>query len=583
MPSEKEYIALEDILSKTSITKYIETNWSSLRKIGSNYITLCPFHDDKKPSLSISEEKGLYHCFSCKAGGNLITFVKEFKNISSGEAIKDICDFFDIKFEYKELSVKDNTKKASQLIKLNSIIAKLYNKVLIEGKSSEIAIEYLKERGFSKKDIIDNEIGLAPESWDFLVKFIDQKNLNKGYSEEIGLIKKKENNNFYFDFFRNRIIFPIKNRQGSIIAFAGRSLNNDEPKYLNSKESQIFSKRKILYGTNKFSLLKGKKPKFVYIVEGYTDVLMMNKIGINNVVASMGTSLTNEHANEISKLSDKVVLIFDSDEAGLNASFKSIEPLFASGIDVYKLSLPDSFDPCDFIKTNGKSAFIDILKHVHPIMDSYIEYLKIQYLEKNKALNSIINEFLSKLIYVSDAFKKDIMINNFCSTFSITKIQIEKKINSLNSVNLNIDKKIKTDFNLSPIEIALKVFVENIKSRDPNLLKEIEEVAKPEILKIIDIIKKDLNSEPAKILTMLDDETSKYFSNILFASTEFNFELSDNIIKECILKTRLDNLKEIKRKINMKLSNAKGLSSDDEKALLLELNNIIKEEKKIKS
>ena len=583
MPSEKEYIALEDILSKTSITKYIETNWSSLRKIGSNYITLCPFHDDKKPSLSISEEKGLYHCFSCKAGGNLITFVKEFKNISSGEAIKDICDFFDIKFEYKELSVKDNTKKASQLIKLNSIIAKLYNKVLIEGKSSEIAIEYLKERGFSKKDIIDNEIGLAPESWDFLVKFIDQKNLNKGYLEEIGLIKKKENNNFYFDFFRNRIIFPIKNRQGSIIAFAGRSLNNDEPKYLNSKESQIFSKRKILYGTNKFSLLKGKKPKFVYIVEGYTDVLMMNKIGINNVVASMGTSLTNEHANEISKLSDKVVLIFDSDEAGLNASFKSIEPLFASGIDVYKLSLPDSFDPCDFIKTNGKSAFIDILKHVQPIMDSYIEYLKIQYLEKNKALNSIINEFLSKLIYVSDAFKKDIMINNFCSTFSITKIQIEKKINSLNSVSLNIDKKIKTDFNLSPIEIALKVFVENIKSRDPNLLKEIEKVAKPEILKIINIIKKDLNSEPAKILTMLDDETSKYFSNILFASTEFNFELSDNIIKECILKTRLDNLKEIKRKINMKLSNAKGLSSDDEKALLLELNNIIKEEKKIKS
>ena len=454
---------------------------------------------------------------------------------------------------------------------------------MIEGKSSEIAIEYLKERGFSKKDIIDNEIGLAPESWDFLVKFIDQKNLNKGYSEEIGLIKKKENNNFYFDFFRNRIIFPIKNRQGSIIAFAGRSWNNDEPKYLNSKESQIFSKRKILYGTNKFSLLKGKKPKFVYIVEGYTDVLMMNKIGINNVVASMGTSLTNEHANEISKLSDKVVLIFDSDEAGLNASFKSIEPLFANGIDVYKLSLPDSFDPCDFIKTNGKSAFIDILKHVQPIMDSYIEYLKIQYLEKNKTLNSIINEFLSKLIYVSDAFKKDIMINNFCSTFSITKIQIEKKINSLNSVSLNIDKKIKTDFNLSPIEIALKVFVENIKSRDPNLLKEIEEVAKPEILKIINIIKKDLNSEPAKILTMLDDETSKYFSNILFASTEFNFELSDNIIKECILKTRLDNLKEIKRKINMKLSNAKGLSSDDEKALLLELNNIIKEEKKIKS
>lgn len=426
MSSEKEYIALEDILSKTSITKYIETNWSPLRKVGSNFITLCPFHDDKKPSLSISEEKGLYHCFSCKAGGNLITFVKEFKNVSSGEAIKDICDFFDIKIELKALSVKDNTKKISQLIKLNSIIAKLYNKVLIEGKSSQKAIQYLKDRGFTRKDIIDNEIGLAPESWDFLVKFIDQRNLNLGHSEEMGLIKKKEKNHSYFDFFRNRIIFPIKNRQGNIIAFAGRSLNNEEPKYLNSKESQIFSKRKILYGSNKFSLLKGKKPKFVYIVEGYTDVLMMNKIGINNVVASMGTSLTNEHANEIRKLSDRVVLIFDSDEAGLNASFKSIEPLFGNGIDVYKLSLPDSFDPCDFIKINGKSAFVNILKNVEPIMDSYIEYLKIQYLEKNKALNSIINEFLSKLIYISDVFKKDIIINNFCSTFSVSKTEVEK-------------------------------------------------------------------------------------------------------------------------------------------------------------
>jgi hypothetical protein len=216
-------------------------------------------------------------------------------------------------------------------------------------------------------------------------------------------------------------------------------------------------------------------------------------------------------------------------------------------------------------------------------MDSYIEYLKIQYLEKNKALNSIINEFLSKLIYISDVFKKDIIVNNFCSTFSVSKTEIEKKMNSLNSGSLSMDEKIKTDFHLNPIEIALKVFIENIKSRDTNLLKEIEEVAKPEIIKIIDIIKKDLNLEPAKILTMLDDESSKYFSNILFASTEFNNELSVNIIKECVMKTRLDNLKEIKRKINMKLSNAKGLNPDDEKSLLLELNNIIKEEKKIKS
>ena len=372
MPSSKENISLEDILKKTSLVKYIEHNWQPLKKVGSEYKTLCPFHDDSNPSLSVNDEKGVYYCYSCKAGGNIITFIKDFKNLNSKEAINEIGSFFNIKVSNIKIDFEDNQERKNYLINLNSSVADLYNKFLIKKDVASKAIEYLKSRGFNQQDIETNQIGFAPDSWDFLPSFVKNDKNKLGALEELGLVKKKDETGKYYDFFRNRIIFPIKNRQGTILGFAGRSIDDSTPKYLNSKESIVFSKRKVLYGIDKFNNFKGTKPKFVFLVEGYTDVLMMNKIGIYNTVASMGTSLTLDHASEIKKFSDKIIINFDSDKAGLDAAFKSIEPLFENNFDVYKLNLPDGLDPCDFITSRGKDAFLDLVKQSDSIIDSFI-------------------------------------------------------------------------------------------------------------------------------------------------------------------------------------------------------------------
>ena len=428
MPSNPEYDSLEDVLKKVSLANYIQHHWQPLKKIGSEYKTICPFHDDKNPSLSVNDEKGLYYCYSCKAGGNLITFIKDFKNLNSQEAIKEIEDFFNIKISTTNYNIPDDSNKKNKLFSINNLIAELYNKFLSTNKSGAKAISYLKSRGFDDEDIKENMIGFAPDSWNFLSSFVKNKIEKLDVLEDLGLVKKKEDSNNFFDFFRNRIIFPIKNRQGMIVGFAGRSIDNSNPKYLNSKESIIFSKRKVLFGIDKFDKLKGKKPKFVLLVEGYTDVLMLNKIGFYNVVASMGTSLTLEHSNEIKKFSDKIIINFDSDKAGIDAAFKSIEPLFENNFDVYKLDLPHGQDPCEYIQKNGSDAFLNLLNTSVSIIDSFIDYSKQQYLNKEKSLNYIISDFTTKVSLVRDIFNRDLMINKFISAFSLSKRELENKI-----------------------------------------------------------------------------------------------------------------------------------------------------------
>jgi len=584
MPSDLEYDSLEDVLKKVSLAKYIEHNWQPLKKIGSEYKTLCPFHDDKNPSLSVNDEKGLYYCYSCKAGGNLITFIKEFKNYSSQEAIKEIENFFNIKISVTNYNIPDDSNKKNKLFSVNTLIAELYNKFLLTNKSGAKAINYLKSRGFDDEDIKENMIGFAPDSWNFLSTFVKNKIEKLDILDELGLVKKKENSNNFFDFFRNRIIFPIKNRQGTIVGFAGRSIDNSNPKYLNSKESIIFSKRKVLFGIDKFNKLKGKKPKFVLLVEGYTDVLMLNKIGFYNTVASMGTSLTLEHSNEIKKFSDKIIINFDSDKAGVDAAFKSIEPLFENNFDVYKLDLPNGQDPCEYIEKNGKDAFLNLLNASVSIIDSFIDYSKQQYLEKEKSLNNIILDFTTKISLVRDVFNRDLMINKFISAFSLSKNELENKIKI--QENQPISSKFDDEKNINdPIDIVLKILLETIELRSKYLLEFVKDNSDERYEKIIILLEDNINMDPSSLISISNSEESNIISNLLFAKTNIDSDpiKKEKTLQDCIKKIKIDSLKEKKRRINMKLNHQSEITSDEEHKLLILLQKIIDEEKNLKN
>ena len=583
MPSSKENISLEDILKKTSLVKYIEHNWQPLKKVGSEYKTLCPFHDDSNPSLSVNDEKGVYYCYSCKAGGNIITFIKDFKNLNSKEAINEIGSFFNIKVSNIKIDFEDNQERKNYLINLNSSVADLYNKFLIKKDVASKAIEYLKSRGFNQQDIETNQIGFAPDSWDFLPSFVKNDKNKLGALEELGLVKKKDETGKYYDFFRNRIIFPIKNRQGTILGFAGRSIDDSTPKYLNSKESIVFSKRKVLYGIDKFNNFKGTKPKFVFLVEGYTDVLMMNKIGIYNTVASMGTSLTLDHASEIKKFSDKIIINFDSDKAGLDAAFKSIEPLFENNFDVYKLNLPDGLDPCDFITSRGKDAFLDLVKQSDSIIDSFIEFSKQQYLDKNISLNNIILDFISKVSCVKDIFNRDLMTNKFISAFGLSKNELEKKIiENQNEKDINHSSKEKEL--TTTIDIILKLLLESKELRSLEIINSIKNHVISNHTEILTLLEENIDSDPSILISISNDSLSKKISDLLFTKIAIDNDIvkQKKMLDDCLIKLKLEDLKERKRRINMRLNYQSELNVDEEKRLLNELQKIIESEKKLK-
>ena len=585
MPPNDQYTDFGNLLDKTSLVEYIEKHWAPLKKVGSNFLTRCPFHDDSNPSMSVNDSKGLYHCFSCKAGGNLITFVKEFKNLNSAEAIDEICNFFNIKIRKAKTNFQEDLNTKKELYNLNNEISNLFNKFLLQSKNGKDALDYLKKRGFDKKDIADNNLGLAPNKWDFLVSFINKDKKNMDLAVKLGLIIKKEEEHKLYDFFRNRIIFPIANRQNQVLGFAGRSINNETPKYINSPESEIFLKRKMLYGINKFSNLKRGKSNYIFIVEGYTDVMMMNKYKFYNVVATMGTALTIEHANEIKKYSNKVILCYDSDEAGINASFKNIEPLYQLGIEVYMLKLGEKHDPCSFIEEYGKEEFIEKAKKSTLIINEYIDYLKKQFIDKDISINEVIDQFITKIRYVKDRIQSDISINNFISTFGISKIEFEKVFYRTTSTK-NSETQNPKHLNLSADEVILKILIEKPNLRNDQIFNDLTTLFDSKNFKdIINLLEKNQKQNPSELINNADNEEIRnYISSLLFNPYIIGETDSINmkIIDDCIKKNKLDTIKNKKRKINLKLNNNSDLDTTEEKQLLSDLQILLDQEKMLK-
>ena len=585
MPPNDQYTDFGNLLDKTSLVEYIEKHWAPLKKVGSNFLTRCPFHDDSNPSMSVNDSKGLYHCFSCKAGGNLITFVKEFKNLNSAEAIDEICDFFNIKIRKAKTNFQEDLNTKKELYNLNNEISNLFNKFLLQSKNGKDALDYLKKRGFDKKDIVENNLGLAPNKWDFLVTFINKDKKNMDLAVKLGLIVKKEEERKLYDFFRNRIIFPIANRQNQVLGFAGRSINNETPKYINSPESEIFLKRKMLYGINKFSNLKRGKSNYIFIVEGYTDVMMMNKYKFYNVVATMGTALTIEHANEIKKYSNKVILCYDSDKAGINASFKNIEPLYQLGIEVYMLKLGEKHDPCSFIEEYGKEEFIEKAKKSTLIINEYIDYLKKQFIDKDISINEVIDQFITKIRYVKDRIQSDISINNFISTFGISKIEFEKVFYRTTSTKNSETQNLK-HLNLSADEVILKILIEKPNLRNDQIFNDLTTIFDSKNFKdIINLLEKNQKQNPSELINNADNEEIRnYISSLLFNPYIIGETDSINmkIIDDCIKKNKLDTIKNKKRKINLKLNNNSDLDTTEEKQLLSDLQILLDQEKMLK-
>lgn len=337
--------AVDAIKQKIDIVDLVAEYVPNMQRAGRNMKARCPFHQERTPSFVVSPERGTFHCFGCGEGGDCITFVMKIENLSFAEAAEKLASRAGVKLEAQELSAAD--KEKLKLKEVLGLAAEYYHKVLLSSAGSE-AMAYLKRRGVTDKTIAEFKLGYAPKAGE-----LAEKAKAKGYSSDIlaraGLTGKRG------DFFFDRVLYPIFDTKGAVVAFGGRTLGDGMPKYLNSPESPVFAKSRLLYGLS-HGLPAVRKEKRVVLMEGYMDVMAAHQHGLPLACAPLGTALTNEHAGIIKRYAEEATIVFDADSAGLNAAVRGAEILLADGLSVRIATVPGAKDPDELLEAQGLPA-----------------------------------------------------------------------------------------------------------------------------------------------------------------------------------------------------------------------------------
>lgn len=410
--SQKE---INDIRNAASIVDII-SSYIPLTQKGKNYFGVCPFHEDHSPSMSVSEEKQIYKCFSCGATGTVFTFVENYLNISFGEAITLIAEKVGISIKSELLPQKSN--KYQEEFDIMEFATKFYQNNLnsFQGKK---AVSYLQERGLNEEMQSCFDIGLSLDK-NILGTFLEKKGYKDSILENLGLIHKSGSASY--DVFQNRIMFPIHNLEGHVVGFTARCYLDEsvKPKYLNSKETYIFKKGAILYNYHR-ALDSIRLKKEVIVVEGNMDAIRLYANGVKNVVALMGTSMTKEQIEALKKLRAKVVLMLDNDEAGQNATYLNGNSLEENGMDIFVVRLNDAKDPDEYTLTFGVDAILENIKNAVSFMD-----FKLNYLKQNKNLDSstdlaeYIKAVLANLRKSKDTILKEVTLQKLSNDYNIS-------------------------------------------------------------------------------------------------------------------------------------------------------------------
>ncbi|MFZ3055744.1 MAG: DNA primase [Smithella sp.] len=416
---------IEEIKSRVDIVE-LASEYLTLKKAGRNFIGLCPFHQEKTPSFTVNRDKQIFYCFGCGEGGNVITFLMKIADKTFPEAIKFLAEKTGVvlppMLSGKEARQKDSLKES--IINLNLRAAQHFSRNLSSG-AGKVAREYLQNRSISEETIKQFRLGYVPDTWRSLTDYIESSGLSLKLAEQAGLvIAGKEGS--YYDRFRGRLIFPIENVFGEIVAFGGRIMEKGEPKYLNSPESPVYVKGKNLYGLNK-AKEEIRKKGFALIVEGYFDLISLWNAGICNVVATLGTALTREHLELLRRYTLEVVALFDPDEAGIKALDRSLELFLSMRMRARALILPENYDPDDYIKKYGKDKLDELISHAPAISDYYIDNVLGggKTFEDKRDMIKTAMEFINK---IGDAIEKNLFIKRIAEKLGINEELLKKEL-----------------------------------------------------------------------------------------------------------------------------------------------------------
>lgn len=364
---------INEVRERTDIIELV-SQYVSLKRAGANHMGLCPFHSEKSPSFSVHAGRQFYHCFGCGVGGDVFSFLMQIEGLAFPDAVRRLAERAGIELEERQLSPEEERRQQQRerLYRVNELAAEYYHRLLMEEAAGESCRQYLKRRGYGRKAAGEYQIGYAVDAWEGLSKHLQQQEVSLEDARTLGLIRPGKQDRGDYDLFRGRLMFPIYDLSGRVVAFGGRVLDDSKPKYINSPESPIYHKGRVLFGLFQARQAMRQSGE-VILVEGYFDQLALYRAGFPQVVATCGTALTADHAKLLKRYVQRAILLFDQDEAGKQATFKAMAALQEEGVPALVIELPKGDDPDSFVQQQGVDAFRQRLEQARPVMDLFME------------------------------------------------------------------------------------------------------------------------------------------------------------------------------------------------------------------
>lgn len=572
---------IEEVKRRLNIIDLIQ-NYVSLKKSGKGYVGLCPFHDDSNPSMHVSEDKGLFHCFSCGAGGDIFGFMMRYNNLNFRDSLTELARLADV-----ELKTADGppakTSRKNALVKLNSLVCNFYHKNLFKSPKAESARLYLKKRGINSETARLFRLGYALNGWNTLCDYLSGKNVPFKYPEEVGLIARKKDGGHY-DRFRNRIIFPIFDITGNVTGFGGRVLNNeDSPKYYNSPESILYKKRNSFYGLN-VTLQNIRKSNTAILVEGYFDLISLYAHGVDNVVSTLGTSFTTDHAKILKRYTDNVIILFDGDRSGIQSAEKAGEVMIESGIMPRIALLPEESDPDSFIRQKGKEEFTNVTSKSVLLPEFIIDRTFSEFKKGNLSRQKSAEKLADFISGIGSSIDRSHYVSRVAGIFGFRENDL---YSMLKTSSVKIKDNPSNESERNPNELLLLKIVLKFPDLASSVLEDdiLQLIRDSEIKLVLEKVAGGDYRDVSQLIGMFDNNSVQDLVSEAIFSSDAVTERSTahKMLNHCIARLRLRSINDQLLMLRKKIEESSKLDdSDSEKQLVKDYKDLVEKEKKVR-
>lgn len=589
---------IDEIRDRSDLLQVIG-DYVSLKKAGRNWVGLCPFHPDQKtPSFSVSPEKGMFYCFGCGAGGNIFTFLMRVENLTFMEAVERLAKRAGVEIPKRPLTPDEQTRKVDKerIAALMEEATVFYHRLLTKDSAGEEGREYLKKRAIDIELAREFRLGWAPREWDVLFNYLNSRGFSPKDLEKSGMAVERSSGGFY-DRFRGRIMFPIMSVQNRVLGFGGRVVvNEDEPKYMNSPESPLYQKSRVLYGLNAAHKAIGNRDAAI-IVEGYFDLLSLVKHGFENTVAPCGTALTVDQVAALKRYTKNLYPLFDPDEAGDKARMRALEVILKAGAYGKSAVLPKGLDPDEFVLKEGKEALEKVLEASKSLLDVAVEGI----LNENgtsvegrrKSLTSIAN----LLAQMSDLQAREMYLQEYAPRLggSIAGAEdlLRREVASISGSNAGAQQAAPLRGDASPVKArkdSPEYYLLALLLAHPELSRALEheenvsgDIDDPELARLFKrILEEGVPEKPSQYLDSVEPGCAARLSRLVMEEPESDAAGNiDQIWKDTVLRVKLLKIRRLKEELQVKLSGAKP-EDEETKKLLRQKNELMEREKRLK-